>query len=119
MTLPAPAFFDSASASRVFRVAYDERAREAKAWAAEHGVAPAASDRSRTALLSWTFRTPFACRDTSCSLARRIFLLDDCSSAVVVPGVADFTDPAEEAYRRFAAAGMHRVVSTTPMEDWD
>jgi nicotinamidase-related amidase len=53
------------------------------------------------------------------ALARRIFLLDDCSSAVVVPGVADFTDLAEEAYRRFVAAGMHRVVSTTPMEDWD
>ncbi len=338
MTLPAPAFFDSASASRVFRVAYDEHAREAKAWAAEHGVSPAASDRSRTALLLVDVQNTFcvpgyelfvggrsgrgAVEDSSrvasflyghlaqitqvvvtldthtavqifhpvfwvdeagehpsphtvlsledieagrwrvnphvaaavaprpgfdveawarhyvgrlhqggkyplvvwpyhamvggtghalvsiveeavffhsiarqsatrvevkgrnpltehysvlhpeviedaagerigtinialidhllsfdavivagqakshCvawtvedlleeirtrdpALARRIFLLDDCSSAVVVPGVADFTDPAEEAYRRFAAAGMHRVVSTTPMEDWD
>ena len=51
-------------------------------------------------------------------LARRIFLLDDCSSPVVVPGVVDFTDPAENAYARFAEAGMHRVASTTPMEDW-
>ena len=50
--------------------------------------------------------------------AERVFLLDDCSSPVVVPGVADFTDPAEVAYARFAEAGMHRVLSTTPMEEW-
>jgi nicotinamidase-related amidase len=50
--------------------------------------------------------------------AARFYLLDDCSSPVVVPGVVDFTDPAEDAYARFAEAGMHRVLSTTPMEDW-
>jgi nicotinamidase-related amidase len=51
-------------------------------------------------------------------LARRVVLLDDCSSPVVVPGVVDFTDAAEEAYARFAAAGMRRAVSTKPMENW-
>jgi nicotinamidase-related amidase len=51
-------------------------------------------------------------------LAERVFLLDDCSSPVVVPGVADFTDPAEEAYARFAEAGMHRLLSGTPVEEW-
>jgi hypothetical protein len=30
----------------------------------------------------------------------------------VVPGVVDFTDAAEAAYERFAAAGMRRVKST-------
>ena len=39
-------------------------------------------------------------------LARRVVLLDDCTSPVVVPGVVDFTDAAEAAYARFAAAGM-------------
>jgi nicotinamidase-related amidase len=48
------------------------------------------------------------------SLARKVVLLDDCSSPVVVPGVVDFTDAAEAAYERFAAAGMRRVKST----DW-
>jgi nicotinamidase-related amidase len=47
-------------------------------------------------------------------LARRVILLDDCSSPVVVPGVVDFTDDAEAAYARFAAAGMRRVASA----DW-
>ena len=57
-------------------------------------------------------------RERDPRLAGRIFLLDDCSSPVVVPGVVDFTDPAEEAWARFAAAGTHRVLSTTPMKDW-
>ena len=51
-------------------------------------------------------------------LADRIVLLDDCSSPVVVPGVVDFTDAAEAAYARFAAAGMRRALSTDPPESW-
>ena len=50
--------------------------------------------------------------------ASHVYLLDDCTSPVVVPGVVDFTDPAETAYARFAEAGMHRVLSTTPMDGW-
>jgi nicotinamidase-related amidase len=45
-------------------------------------------------------------------LAQRVVLLDDCTSPVVVPGVADFTDAAEAAYARFAAAGVRRALST-------
>jgi nicotinamidase-related amidase len=51
-------------------------------------------------------------------LARKIVLLDDCSSPVVVPGVADFTDAAETASARFVAAGMRRALSTDPVEEW-
>jgi nicotinamidase-related amidase len=46
------------------------------------------------------------------ALARKVVLLDDCASPVVVPGVVDFTDAAEAAYARFAAAGMRRARST-------
>ncbi len=51
-------------------------------------------------------------------LAQKVYLLDDCSSPVVVPGGVDFTEQAEEAYRRFAAAGMRIVRSTEPLESW-
>jgi nicotinamidase-related amidase len=44
-------------------------------------------------------------------LASRIRLLEDCSSAVCVPGVVDYTDSADAAYRRFAEAGMQIVRS--------
>jgi nicotinamidase-related amidase len=51
-------------------------------------------------------------------LVRKVYLLEDCSSPVVVPGVIDYTDTADEAYRRFAAAGMHVVKSTDPVLSW-
>ena len=51
-------------------------------------------------------------------LAERVYLLDDCTSAVVVPEVVDYTDEAEAAFARFADAGMHRVRSTDPIESW-
>jgi nicotinamidase-related amidase len=51
-------------------------------------------------------------------LADRIYLLEDCSSPVVVPGVVDFTEEADAAYARFAEAGMHRVRSTEAWEGW-
>src|SRR5512141_211521 len=44
-------------------------------------------------------------------LAKKVYLLDDCSSPVVVPGVVDHTDAANAAYERFAQAGMHVVKS--------
>jgi nicotinamidase-related amidase len=45
-------------------------------------------------------------------LANKVYLLEDCSSPVVVPGVVDHTDAANAAFERFAAAGMHVVKST-------
>lgn len=50
-------------------------------------------------------------------LARKVYLIEDCTSPVVVPGV-DFTDAADEAFRRFAQAGMHVVKSTDPITTW-
>jgi nicotinamidase-related amidase len=51
-------------------------------------------------------------------LAERIYLLEDCTSPIVVPGVVDYTDEADAAFERFAAAGMHVVRSTDPVESW-
>jgi nicotinamidase-related amidase len=51
-------------------------------------------------------------------LAQKVYLLDDCASPVVVPGVVDFTPQAEEAYARFVAAGMQLVQSTDAIGDW-
>jgi len=50
--------------------------------------------------------------------AQRVYLLEDCTSPVVVPGAVDFTEQADAAFARFAAAGMHRVKSTEPVESW-
>jgi nicotinamidase-related amidase len=45
-------------------------------------------------------------------LATKIYLLEDCTSPVVIPGVVDYTTAAEAAYQRFADAGMHIIRST-------
>ncbi|HEY9737076.1 MAG TPA: isochorismatase [Trichocoleus sp.] len=52
------------------------------------------------------------------ALAQKVYLLEDCTSPVVVPDVVDFTDQADATFERFAQAGMHRVQSSTPLADW-
>jgi nicotinamidase-related amidase len=51
-------------------------------------------------------------------LARKVYLLEDCTSPVVIPGVADFTAQAEAAFERFSAAGMHVVRTIFPIDIW-
>lgn len=52
------------------------------------------------------------------SLAKKVYILRDCTSSVVVPGVVDFTDQTNEALDRYSAAGMNIVSSTDPMSSW-
>lgn len=50
------------------------------------------------------------------SLAQKVYLLEDCTSPVVVPGVVDFTPQADAAFERFAKAGMHIVRSSDAID---
>jgi nicotinamidase-related amidase len=59
------------------------------------------------------------------ALAGKVYLLEDCMSAVAVPDpdrpgsfLFDFTPEAEAALSRFAAAGMRVVRSTDPVFSW-
>jgi nicotinamidase-related amidase len=52
------------------------------------------------------------------ALAKKVYILRDCTAPVVVPGGADFTAEAEAALARFAGAGMHVVDSTSPIGSW-
>ena len=45
-------------------------------------------------------------------LARKIYLLEDCMSPVVIPDVVNFSEQAEQTFQKFAAAGMNLVRST-------
>lgn len=51
-------------------------------------------------------------------LVEKIYLLEDCTSPVVVPGVIDYTEEADKAFARFSDAGMNVVRSTDPIESW-
>lgn len=51
-------------------------------------------------------------------LAKKVYLVEDLTSPVIIPGVVDFTSEATEAFENFRAAGMNLVSTTTPMEQW-
>ncbi len=51
-------------------------------------------------------------------LTEKVYLLEDCTSPVVIPDVIDYTEQANEAFQKFADAGMHIVRSTDPIASW-
>jgi len=51
-------------------------------------------------------------------MVEKVYLLEDCSSPVVVPSVVDYTDQADAAFQRYSDAGMHVVRSTDPIASW-
>ena len=52
------------------------------------------------------------------ALAEKTYLLEDCTSPVVVAGAVDYTEEANAAFERFAAAGMQVVRSIESLEGW-
>lgn len=56
-------------------------------------------------------------------LVRKVYVLSDAMSAVAIPDgqggwVADFSEQAEAALRRYADAGMHVVRTDQPLQSW-
>ena len=74
--------------------------------------------QAKSHCLAWTIDDLLADEAAGERLAERTYLLEDCTSPVVVPGVVDYTDEADAAFERYAAAGMHVVRSTEPIESW-
>ncbi|MCC5644126.1 isochorismatase [Nostoc sp. CHAB 5824] len=56
-------------------------------------------------------------KQVDATLAQKIYLLEDCTSPVVVPGIVDYTEQADAAFARFAEAGMH-IVKSTEFGNW-
>ena len=57
-------------------------------------------------------------QQTDPELAKKVYLVDDLTSPVVVPGIVDYTESADAAFAVAADAGMHIVKSTEPIEEW-
>ena len=75
--------------------------------------------QAKSHCVAWTIDdllTEVGARDPK--LVEKVYLLEDCTSPVVVPDVVDFTDEANAAFQRFADAGMHVVRSTDPIFTW-
>ena len=52
------------------------------------------------------------------ALAKKVYLVDDLTSPVVVPGIVDYTEPADAVFAKVSDAGMHVVQSTEPIAQW-
>ena len=74
--------------------------------------------QAKSHCLAWTIDDLLEDEGVRERLAERTYLLEDCTSPVVVPGAVDYTDEANAAFERYAAAGMHVVQSTAPIERW-
>jgi nicotinamidase-related amidase len=74
--------------------------------------------QAKSHCMAWTIDDLLADDDLRGRLAERTYLLEDCTSPVVVPGGVDYTDEADAAFERYAAAGMHVVRSNDPIESW-
>jgi nicotinamidase-related amidase len=75
--------------------------------------------QAKSHCVAWTIDdllTEIAAQDPQ--LAKKVYLLEDCTSPVVVSNVIDFTPQADAAFQRFAQAGMHLVKSTDAIATW-
>ena len=73
--------------------------------------------QAKSHCMAWTIDDLLADEAAGERLAERTYLLEDCTSPIVVPGL-DYTDQADAAFERYAAAGMHVVRSVDPIETW-
>jgi nicotinamidase-related amidase len=79
----------------------------------------AIAGQAKSHCVSWTISDLLdEIKQEDAGLARKVYLLEDCMSPVVVPGVVDYTDQADRSFAGFARAGMHLVRSTQPVADW-
>jgi nicotinamidase-related amidase len=74
--------------------------------------------QAKSHCVAWTIDDLLRDEQVRERLAPRTYLLEDCTSPVVVPGVVDYTDDADAAFERYEAAGMHVVRSTDPITTW-
>ena len=75
--------------------------------------------QAKSHCVAWTVNDLLAeIQQSDVKLAEKIYLVDDLTSPVVVPGVVDYTEPADAAFAKASDAGMHVVQSTNPIGDW-
>ena len=74
--------------------------------------------QAKSHCVAWTIDDLLTDEEVRERLAPRTYLLEDCTSPVVVPGAIDYSEPADAAFERYAAAGMHVVRSTDPIDSW-
>ena len=75
--------------------------------------------QAKSHCVAWTVSDLLAeIQHTDPAIAQKVYLLEDCTSPVVVPDVIDFTDAANETYDTFEKSGMNLVSSVEGVDYW-
>jgi nicotinamidase-related amidase len=74
--------------------------------------------QAKSHCVAWTIDDLLEASGRERQLTERVYLLEDCTSPVVVSGAVDYTEEADAAFARFAEAGMHVVRSIDPIASW-
>ena len=77
------------------------------------------SGQAKSHCVAWTVADLLEdIQKTDPTLADKVYLLEDCCSPVVVPGVVDHSAAADLAFAKFASQGIHLVRSVDALETW-
>ena len=74
--------------------------------------------QAKSHCVAWTIDDLLTNDEERRRLAPKTYLLEDCTSAVVISGAIDYTAEADAAFERYAAAGMHIVRCADSIADW-
>lgn len=75
--------------------------------------------QAKSHCVAWTISDlldSVAARDMK--LTDKIYILEDCMTPIVVPGVVDYTDETDRSFEKFREAGVHIVSSADPITEW-
>jgi nicotinamidase-related amidase len=74
--------------------------------------------QAKSHCVSWTISDLLdEINNTDPRLVDKVYLLEDCTSPVVVPGLVDHSAAANAAFEKFAVAGMHIIRSTDQFQN--
>ena len=78
---------------------------------------PSSAGQAKSHCLAWTIDDLLKDDDVrERGLAERTYLLEDCTSPVVVPGVVDYTDEADAAFERYGRRHARRPLDRPDRE---
>ncbi|MEB3159835.1 MAG: isochorismatase, partial [Synechocystis sp.] len=71
--------------------------------------------QAKSHCVAWTIADLLAAAEAKgLTFVNKLYILDDCMSPVVIPGVVDFTEPTETLFKKFGDRGCQRLDS-----QWD
>lgn len=75
--------------------------------------------QAKSHCVAWTMQDLITeIREEDKKLAEKIYLIEDCCSPVVIPGIIDYTEKGDNYFKNFAEAGVNIVRSGDPIENW-